>query len=150
MDILERIIEAVAQKLISMRLNEEKVDHAHSHKVDTGNPMAGKKSGSSNPRNEEPKKPKSGIEEKPMTYHQAGASAPSIRTGSNRRLVSGVDPQRAKRTPIKPEGGSAGGRGGQEETSSERATKPDKPKGRILGREEATEKLMQMRKNRGS
>lgn len=83
MDILDRIVEAVAQKLISMRL-EEKQDYAYSHKPDSGDPNAGKKSGSSNPRN--PKKNKSQEDAskrfspdgktpvKPLTSQEAGAS----------------------------------------------------------------------------
>lgn len=134
MDILERIIEAVAQKLISMKLEENQ--YSYSETPDTGDENAGSKR-----RKEKPKTPKSGIEGTPLTSHQAGASAPSIRTGSNERLVSKVDPQRARTTPIRPQGQSAGGRGGKEETRSERATPPDKPKGRILSREEVVKRL---------
>jgi hypothetical protein len=83
MDILNRIVEAVAQKLIFIRL-EEKQDYAYSHKLDSKDPNAGKKSGSANPRN--PKKNKSQEDAskrfspdgktpvKPLTPQQAGAS----------------------------------------------------------------------------
>lgn len=157
MDILERIVEAVAQKLISLRLNEEdkKHDYAYSHKVDTGDKDAGRKSGPANPGNK-PKvnKGKKNFHQKGfvppkgtklLTSHEAGASAASIRTGSNRRLVSKVDREKARNTPIRPEGQSTGGRGGQEETVSKRATPQDRPKGRVLSSEEAKEKLMRMR-----
>lgn len=149
MDILERIIEAVAQKLISMKLEENQ--YSYSETPDTGDANAGKKSGSSNPRNKpKTKQDTSKLHKKgfvapegtkTLTSKEAGASAPSIRTGSNRRLVSTVDQQRARTTPIKPEGQSAGGRGGQEETVSQRATPPNKPKGRVLSREEVVKRL---------
>ena len=153
MDILERIVEAVAQKLISLKLEENK--YSYSEIQDTGDRNAGKKSGSSNPGNKprvnKGKKnfhqkgfvPPKGTKE--LSSEEAGASAPSIRTGSNRRLVSKVNPEKAKNTPIRPEGQSTGGRGGQEETVSQRATPQDRPTGRVLSGKEAREKLMQMR-----
>jgi len=158
MDILDRIIEAIAQKLIALKLEENQ--YSYSEIPDTGDKNAGKKSGSSNPRNKtKVNKGKKNFHQKgfvppkgtkALTSQEAGASAKSIRTGSNKRLVSKVDQQKARRTPIKPEGQSAGGRGGQEETTSQRATPADRPKGRILSREEAKEKLIQMRKTKRS
>ena len=157
MDILERIVEAVAQKLISLKLEENK--YSYSEIEDTGDPNAGKKSGSSNPGNK--RKVNNGKKNfrqkgfvppkgtRTMSSQEAGVSAPSIRTGSNKRLVSKVDREKARNTPIRPEGQSTGGRGGQEETVSQRATPQDRPKGRVLSREEAKEKLMRMR-NKGS
>lgn len=153
MDILDRIVEAVAQKLISLKLEENK--YSYSEIQDTGDPNAGKRSGSSNPGNKpRVNKGKKNFHQKGfvppkgtkhLTSQEAGASAPSIRTGSNKRLVSKVNPEKAKNTPIRPEGQSTGGRGGQEETVSQRATPQDRPKGRVLSGKEAREKLMQMR-----
>ena len=127
MDILDRIVEAVAQKLISLRLNEEEDTDPR----DTGDPNAGKKSGSSNPGNKPKKENKSkknfhqkefvppeGTKELPP--QQAGASGgESVRTG---RLSRGPNKEKVKITPVRPvknddndnskKGGQEAGRGG--------------------------------------
>jgi len=117
MDILDRIVEAVAQKLISMRLEENK--YSYSEIPDTGNPNAGKKSGSSNPRNQAPKPEKgpygrSGADKqevKPLTKQQAGASGGErARTGD---ISKGPDKQKARTTPVRPLSTDGPG-GGQE------------------------------------
>jgi hypothetical protein len=117
MDILDRIVEAVAQKLISMRLEENK--YSYSEIPDTGNPNAGKKSGSSNPRNPAPKPEKgpygrSGADKqevKPLTKQQAGASGGErARTGD---ISKGPDKQKARTTPVRPLSTDGPG-GGQE------------------------------------
>jgi len=117
MDILDRIVEAVAQKLISLRLNEEEDTDPR----DTGDPNAGKKSGSSNPGNK-PKKnngkknfhqkefvPPEGTKELPP--QQAGASGGErARTGD---ISKGPDKQKARTTPVRPLSTDGPG-GGQE------------------------------------
>jgi len=109
MDIRDRIIEAIVEKLISMRLEENQ--YSGSHIKDTGDPNAGKKSGTSNPRYKEPKGnngkknfqqpgfvPPKGT--KKLSGEQAGASGgESMRTG---RLSRGPDPEKAKNTRIPP------------------------------------------------
>jgi hypothetical protein len=124
MDILDRIVEAVAQKLISIRLEENK--YSYSEIPDTGNPNAGKKSGSSNPKNPAPK-PEAGPygrsgadkqEVKPLTKQQAGASGGErARTGD---ISKGPNKEKVKKTPVRPvrndndskKGGQEAGRGG--------------------------------------
>jgi hypothetical protein len=123
MDILDRIVEAVAQKLISLRLNEEKDTDPR----DTGDPNAGKKSGSSNPGNK-PKKENKGKENfhqkefvppegtKELSHQQAGVSGgESVRTG---RLSRSPNKEKVKITPVRPvrndDGDDASKKGGQE------------------------------------
>jgi hypothetical protein len=124
MDILDRIVEAVAQKLISLRLNEEEDTDPR----DTGDPNAGKKSGSSNPGNK-PKEnkgkknfhqkgfvPPKGTKKLPP--EQAGASGGErARTGD---ISKGPNKEKVKKTPVRPvrndndskKGGQEAGRGG--------------------------------------
>jgi hypothetical protein len=126
MDILDRIVEAVAQKLISMRLEENK--YSYSEIEDTNDPNAGRKSGSSNPGNK-PKenKGKKNFHQKEfvppkgtkkLSPEQAGASGGErARTGD---ISKGPNKEKVKKTPVRPvrndndskKGGQEAGRGG--------------------------------------
>lgn len=128
MDILERIIEAVAQKLISMKLEENQ--YSYSETPDTGDANAGKKSGSSNPRNKpKTKQDTSKLHKKgfvapegtkTLTSKEAGASGNKRRRFSRGGdLASGTaaDPHNraARGRKIKPEIGTTSGPGGGKE-----------------------------------
>ena len=128
MDILERIIEAVAQKLISIKLEENQ--YSYSEIPDTGDPNAGKKSGSSNPKNKTKKKqdtsnfhekgfvPPEGT--KKLTSQEAGASGNKrgrFRRGGDLASGTAADPHNraARGKKIKPEVSTAKSPGGGKE-----------------------------------
>ena len=98
MDIYNRIIEAIAEKLVSVRLDEvtwDQIVAARQRRAKQAGRKAGQEEGFGYnrdiPASERPKISR-------LSGEEAGVSAPAVRPGY---LSTGPDPEKAKSTPIR-------------------------------------------------